>query len=254
MNRQETTEQKLSKFKSQGSISHPDPDPNPEPPAAPPIIILSKTGKAHAAPQSQPQQSTSLLSQESPLIPRYNLRTRKETRPIARGDDPEPPDPFPAAPPVIILSNKRPASASPPRSPPSIKTTPTVAPSTSSNPNSAISASPTTQTAPSSLVPTPTADHTNTTLATSYFAHPVNPDATATYNKQNMGSKGSKLAPSGGKLQPSQDKQDKAEMKEPTNYYTHRSKSMRRKAGKTGATSGAGGSGGGAGGGAGGAV
>jgi hypothetical protein len=69
-----------------------------------------------------------------------------------------------------------------------------------------------------------------------------------------MGSKASKLAPSHGKLQPSQERQDKAEMKEPSNYYTHRSKSMRRKAGKTGATSGVGGSGGAAGGGAGGAV
>jgi hypothetical protein len=48
-----------------------------------------------------------------------------------------------------------------------------------------------------------------------------------------MGSKGSKLAPSNGKLQPSVEKQDKAEMAEPSNYYTHRSKSMRKKAGKT---------------------
>jgi hypothetical protein len=69
-----------------------------------------------------------------------------------------------------------------------------------------------------------------------------------------MGSKSSKLAPSGGKLQPSLEKQDKAEMKEPSNYYSHRSKSMRRKVDKTGATSGSGGTGGGAGGGAGGAV
>jgi hypothetical protein len=63
-----------------------------------------------------------------------------------------------------------------------------------------------------------------------------------------MGSKASKLAPSGGKLQPSQNKQDKAELKEPSNYYTPRSKSLRRKADKTGTTSGMGGSGGGAGG------
>lgn len=69
-----------------------------------------------------------------------------------------------------------------------------------------------------------------------------------------MGSKATKLAPSGGKLQPSLEKQDKAEMKEPSNYYSHRSKSMRRKGGKTGATGDAGGTGGGAGGGVGGAV
>jgi hypothetical protein len=68
-----------------------------------------------------------------------------------------------------------------------------------------------------------------------------------------MGSKASKLAPSHGKLQPSQNRSDKEEMKEPSNYYTHRSKSMRRKAGKTGATSATGGAGGGVGG-AGGAV
>ncbi|KAF2247468.1 hypothetical protein BU26DRAFT_520622 [Trematosphaeria pertusa] len=52
-----------------------------------------------------------------------------------------------------------------------------------------------------------------------------------------MGSKASKLSPSSshqaGKLQPSQSKQDKAEMAEPPNYYSHRSKSMRKKAGRT---------------------
>ncbi len=62
-----------------------------------------------------------------------------------------------------------------------------------------------------------------------------------------MGSKASKLgktAPVEGKLQASQERKDKEEMKEPSNYYTHRSKSMRRKAGKGGAASvGAGGSG-----------
>ncbi|KAJ8117680.1 hypothetical protein OPT61_g1174 [Boeremia exigua] len=56
-----------------------------------------------------------------------------------------------------------------------------------------------------------------------------------------MGSKASKLAPKNGKLQSSQDKRDKEEMKEPTNYYTHRSKSMRRKAGKVSSGDGAGG-------------
>lgn len=69
-----------------------------------------------------------------------------------------------------------------------------------------------------------------------------------------MGSKASKLKAqaSNGKLQPSQERQDKAEMKEPSNYYTHRSKSMRRKAGKEGTVD-AGGAVGGTAGGAGGA-
>jgi len=60
-----------------------------------------------------------------------------------------------------------------------------------------------------------------------------------------MGSKTSKV--SHGKLQPSTAKSDKAEMKEPPNYYNHRSKSMRRKAGRTpgGTSTGAGGGSGG---------
>jgi len=69
-----------------------------------------------------------------------------------------------------------------------------------------------------------------------------------------MGSKVSKVKEraTDGKLQPSQERLDKEQMKEPSNYYSHRSKSMRRKAGKGGATSDVGGSAGGAGGGAGG--
>ena len=67
-----------------------------------------------------------------------------------------------------------------------------------------------------------------------------------------MGSKASKLAPQNGKLQSSQERTDKEEMKEPTNYYTHRSKSMRRKAGKEANSDGAGGTAGGSAGGAGG--
>lgn len=68
-----------------------------------------------------------------------------------------------------------------------------------------------------------------------------------------MGSKASKLAPKDGKLQSSQEKKDKDEMKEPSNYYTHRSKSMRRKAGKDPAGAAvSGGAAGGAGGGSGG--
>ncbi|KAF2002031.1 hypothetical protein P154DRAFT_574347 [Amniculicola lignicola CBS 123094] len=49
-----------------------------------------------------------------------------------------------------------------------------------------------------------------------------------------MGSKLSKVKDSvhvsHGKLQPSVNRSDKEEMKEPPNYYSHRSKSMRRKA------------------------
>ena len=48
-----------------------------------------------------------------------------------------------------------------------------------------------------------------------------------------MGSKISKVkeTASGGKLQPSQAKADKRELEPPKNYYTHRAKSQRRKAG-----------------------
>jgi hypothetical protein len=50
-----------------------------------------------------------------------------------------------------------------------------------------------------------------------------------------MGSKISKVKETHGqghgKLQPPQSKADKEEMKEPSNYYSHRSKSLRRKAG-----------------------
>lgn len=66
-------------------------------------------------------------------------------------------------------------------------------------------------------------------------------DRDSIHKRRKMGSKASKLAPKNGKLQSSQEKKDKEEMKEPTNYYTHRSKSMRRKAGKEAAGDGAGG-------------
>lgn len=57
-----------------------------------------------------------------------------------------------------------------------------------------------------------------------------------------MGSKVSKVRERShdGKLQPSQEQLDKEQMKEPSNYYTHRSKSMRRKAGKNGDAGGSG--------------
>jgi hypothetical protein len=66
-------------------------------------------------------------------------------------------------------------------------------------------------------------------------------DRGSIHKRRKMGSKASKLSPKNGKLQSSQEKKDKEEMKEPTNYYTHRSKSMRRKAGKEAAGDGAGG-------------
>lgn len=66
-------------------------------------------------------------------------------------------------------------------------------------------------------------------------------DLSSTHRHYEMGSKASKLSPKNGKLQSSQEKKDKEEMKEPTNYYTHRSKSMRRKAGRESAAGGAGG-------------
>ncbi|KAF2795135.1 hypothetical protein K505DRAFT_360462 [Melanomma pulvis-pyrius CBS 109.77] len=51
-----------------------------------------------------------------------------------------------------------------------------------------------------------------------------------------MGSKSSKVSPSShhghSKLQPATANSDKAQMKEPPNYYSRRSKSMRRKAGR----------------------
>ncbi|KAG9199097.1 hypothetical protein G6514_009015 [Epicoccum nigrum] len=126
---------------------------------------------------------------------------------------PEPP----AAPPVIILScNKRPASSSPPASP-AFK---------------------------SKRAPQATGPITRSrTLNTPHSEAP----------HQIMGSKASKLAPKNGKLQSSQEKKDKEEMKEPSNYYTHRSKSMRKKAGKDGGQGGPGGVGMGSGG-AGGAI
>ncbi|KAF1940127.1 hypothetical protein EJ02DRAFT_239479 [Clathrospora elynae] len=65
---------------------------------------------------------------------------------------------------------------------------------------------------------------------------------TSSTHTRAMGSKASKLKAqaSNGKLQPSVKKQDREQMKEPSNYYSHRSKSMRRNtAGTGGATRGA---------------
>ncbi|EUC45139.1 hypothetical protein COCMIDRAFT_5630 [Bipolaris oryzae ATCC 44560] len=111
---------------------------------------------------------------------------------------PPQPDPEPAAPPVIILSNEQQQQQQQQQqnqAPPPL------------NPIS-----------PLSPVPTPRTPHTNT------------PSHSA------MGSKVSKVRERAqdGKLQPSQEQLDKEQMKEPSNYYTHRSKSMRRKAGKGG--------------------
>ncbi|KAF1846189.1 uncharacterized protein K460DRAFT_355901 [Cucurbitaria berberidis CBS 394.84] len=204
---------------------NPEPDPTVDSPSAPPIMILSRSGDSLAAPyfqvpdpaaNIQPQTPTSSSCQDTSTTPRYDLRKRdKVTR--KRGPDNPGPEPHPA-PPVIILSyNKRRASASPPRS--------TSPPSTA---------------------------HTSSDNSTSATAGATN-TSTPTAHKRTMGSRGSKLAPSHGKLQPSLERQDKAEMKEPSNYYSHRSKSMRRKAGKAEGGVDAGGAVGGTAGGAGGA-
>ncbi|KAI0605770.1 hypothetical protein TUN199_10010 [Pyrenophora tritici-repentis] len=60
----------------------------------------------------------------------------------------------------------------------------------------------------------------------------TSPPPPASQQPHTMGSKVSKLKEKNadGKLQPSQARQDKEEMKEPSNYYTTRSKSMRKKA------------------------
>ncbi|RYO72743.1 hypothetical protein AA0113_g1005 [Alternaria arborescens] len=174
--------------------------PDPEPPAAPPIIILSQSGKAQAPhfqvpdpadQQVQPQPPTSSLSLEA------SPDELEATGTSCPPDKPEP-EPHPA-PPVIILRDETLSSSPPASAPPTYPAT--------------------------------------------------------THTPPTMGSKVSKVKEqaSNGKLQPSQERLDKEEMKEPDNYYTHRSKSMRRKAGKTGASSGAGGAQGGTAGGAGGA-
>ncbi|CAO2649798.1 Nn.00g010900.m01.CDS01 [Neocucurbitaria sp. VM-36] len=213
----------------------PDPDPNPipEPPSAPPIgspcpsiIILSESGNARAAPHFQvpnpagvePQSPTSSASEPTP---RYNLRKRQEVREQTRPDKPEP-EPHPAPPVIILSTNKRRASASPPLS-----------------------------TTPPSITSTTYTDLTSPTISTSTtHSHPTN--TIPAIHERRMGSRASKLAPSHGKLQPSQERQDKEEMKEPSNYYSHRSKSMRRKAGKAEGGVDAGGAVGGTAGGAGG--
>ncbi|KAF2010646.1 hypothetical protein BU24DRAFT_496592 [Aaosphaeria arxii CBS 175.79] len=202
--------QKMEQASSPGIVQYndPDPDPEPEPPAAPPVIILakfhSKSGKAKKAVDQEqddgPCAATSPPSSEDtkrkpkPNGKKYNLR-KKSNQELDPDSEPDP-NPFPEAPPIIILSKKRRASKSP-----SIDT---ADPAT---------ASPRPETPPSS-------------------PHP----------SKKMGSKVSKLPKQGhGKLQPSQNKSDKAEMKEPSNYYTHRSKSMRRKAGVAPGAQGSGG-------------
>ncbi|KAL1798451.1 hypothetical protein ACET3X_002488 [Alternaria dauci] len=173
--------------------------PDPEPPAAPPIIILSQSGKAQAPHFQVPDPADQPVRPQPPtssLQPKFSLDELQATNTASPPNKPEP-EPHPA-PPVIILRDETSSS-------------------TSSTP-----------------------------------ASPTSPATTR--NSPTMGSKVSKVKEhaSNGKLQPSQERIDKEEMKEPSNYYTHRSKSMRRKAGKTGATSGAGGAQGGTAGGAGG--
>ncbi|KAF3003172.1 hypothetical protein E8E13_009216 [Curvularia kusanoi] len=190
-----------------------DGEPHPEPPAAPPVIILSENSSlGGSAPQPQAQDPVSTPHSATSSLthsPRLDPQSPHEQSSITSHSKPKPqPEPHPA-PPVIILSlNKRPASSSPPTSPP---TSPHLEP-----------------TRPSAATGPTTRKRQLITLKSQ------DPDTI-------MGSKTSKLAPKNGKLQSSQEKKDKEEMKEPTNYYTHRSKSMRRKAGKEGGHGGAGG-------------
>ncbi|RAR14007.1 hypothetical protein DDE83_002576 [Stemphylium lycopersici] len=200
------------------------PQPDPEP-AAPPIIILSQSGNAVAPHLQVPDAAdqglvesgpfTSSLSQQQQQnkSSRYNLRSRSNNRAGTSSRPPSKPQPDPnphPAPPVIILSTDR-------------RSTPLI-PAAPSPPIPAPSPSP-----PSHPSQLPPIDSTSPPVA--------------------MGSKLSKVKNSeskGAKLQPSQERQDKEEMKEPSNYYTHRSKSMRRKADQgAGSAAASGGSGGG---------
>ncbi|KAH6639285.1 hypothetical protein C7974DRAFT_128536 [Boeremia exigua] len=183
-------------------------EPNPEPPAAPPIIILAENSSPCGSPPQEqdpdfaPHPHTSFSRSYFPT-PRNNVSGGLTS--VSDSLNPKPqPEPHPA-PPVIILSHhKRSASSSPPRA------------------SSFASSRRRTSDGPElDSPPETTFDTTNERYA--------------------MGSKASKISPKGGKLQSSQEKKDKEEMKEPTNYYTHRSKSMRRKAGKEAKGDGAGG-------------
>ncbi|EMD88455.1 hypothetical protein COCC4DRAFT_75532 [Bipolaris maydis ATCC 48331] len=185
------------------------PQPDPEP-AAPPIIILAQSGNKPAvqprpqiqvpAPAEQglrarPHTSSWSYRQTS----RYNLRSRSNKQPFSRPPNKPRPQPEPhPAPPVIILSDEQQQQQHQQQqnqAPPPL------------NPVT-----------PISQVPTSPTPRTNT------------PSHSA------MGSKVSKVRERAqdGKLQPSQEQLDKEQMKEPSNYYTRRSKSMRRKAGKGG--------------------
>ncbi|KAE8833519.1 hypothetical protein HRS9139_05338 [Pyrenophora teres f. teres] len=233
--------QTLYKLESQGQMARQSPPaathnsrrrgpPSPDPePAAPPVIILSQSGTRRVprfqvpaadggvdqGPHPQPQKPTSSPSQQfPPRPPRYHLRSHSRNNNnsraggIATSNPPNkpPPEPHPA-PPVIILSTNT-ATSPPPARPAS---TPTLTP-TPAFPASAPAPAPApahTPNQPSASSPTPPLPNT-------------------------MGSKVSKLKEKSaeGKLQPSQARQDKEEMKEPSNYYTTRSKSMRKKAAK----------------------
>jgi hypothetical protein len=191
------------------------PQPDPEP-AAPPIIILAQSGNKRTvkprpqyqvpAPAGQglgPRSPTSSLPQRQ--TSRYNLRDRP-SKPtfVSTPNKPTPqPEPHPA-PPVIILSNEQPQPRLPQQPRPSSPTTPL----------------------PQAPPPQEPAPH-----------NPLK------RTRSTMGSKVSKVRERAqdGKLQPSQEQLDKEQMKEPSNYYTHRSKSMRRKAGKEASSDGAGG-------------
>ncbi|CAA9961196.1 hypothetical protein PTMSG1_04580 [Pyrenophora teres f. maculata] len=186
---------------TQNSRRRGPPSPDPEP-AAPPVIILSQSGTRR--------------------VPRFQVPAADGG--VDQGPHPQPQKPtsspsqqFPPRPPRYHLrshsrnNNSRAggiATSNPPNKPPPEPhpAPPVIILST----NTATSPPPAhTPNQPSASSPTPPLPNT-------------------------MGSKVSKLKEKSaeGKLQPSQARQDKEEMKEPSNYYTTRSKSMRKKAAK----------------------
>ncbi|KAF2876061.1 hypothetical protein BDV95DRAFT_603442 [Massariosphaeria phaeospora] len=189
-----------------------EPDTDPEQPEAPPVIILARCGNRSVDP------AAATTCQPHSTSPLYNLRStnNSNTAPDAHCEEPEPApvpelDPAPHSP---RISFKHPAAASP-------------SPHSTSPPS-----------------PPPLLESTRTPPATPPSSSSNTPTPTPT---PAMGSKSSKPAPSPahGKLQPAVAKSDKQEMKEPSNYYSHRSKSLRRKAGGEASKVGAQGSGGG---------
>ncbi|KAI1685203.1 hypothetical protein KJE20_05487 [Pyrenophora tritici-repentis] len=160
------------------------------------------------------------------------------------------PDPEPAAPPIIILSQSGPARVprfqvpaadggadqgpypqpqKPTSSPSVIILSTNINTATTSPPPARPASTPTSTPAFPAPAPASSNPITNSPPTSPPSTSPPPP---ASQQPHTMGSKVSKLKEKNadGKLQPSQARQDKEEMKEPSNYYTTRSKSMRKKA------------------------